>query len=80
MEWWGTLYVIVPVVAIAGGITYSIMKAKYRAQERTAELSGSSDLKSVVEQNTAVNKQLLEKLDSLEGRLASVEKTLNDIP
>ncbi|MCX7522152.1 hypothetical protein OSC27_07650 [Microbacterium sp. STN6] len=80
MDWWNSLYVLVPVVAIAGGITYSIMKAKYRAMERTAELSGASDLKAVVEQNTAVNRQLLEKLEGLEGRLANVEKTLNEIP
>jgi hypothetical protein len=78
MQWWGFIWVLVPVAGIVG---WAIREnAKYRAQGRSADLAGTSELKSVVEQNTAVNKQLLEKLDSLEGRLASVEKTLNDIP
>jgi TolA-binding protein len=78
MYWWNFVWVIVPVAAIVAWMVRE--NARYRAQGRSTDSLGASELKSVVEQNTAVNRQLLEKLDSLEGRLASVEKTLNDIP
>jgi hypothetical protein len=37
-------------------------------------------VKQALDEGAAINKQMLAKLESLEARLASVEKTLNDIP
>ncbi|WP_255455834.1 hypothetical protein [Cryobacterium fucosi] len=38
------------------------------------------DLRDLVARNTASNQAVLDKLDRLETRLASVENTLTDIP
>ncbi|MFC9558546.1 hypothetical protein [Agromyces sp. NPDC056965] len=40
----------------------------------------NTELKKAMEQSTAVNERLLAKLDSIDGRLGAVEKTLKDIP
>jgi len=37
-------------------------------------------LAKALEENAAVNKALLDRLDAIDGRLGAVEKTLNDIP
>jgi hypothetical protein len=37
-------------------------------------------LSKALEQNAAVNEKLLDRLDGIDSRLGSVEKTLNDIP
>ncbi|QDZ14064.1 hypothetical protein [Humibacter ginsenosidimutans] len=80
MYWWGALYLLVPLAGVIGWSIYMIQRSKYRAQERNAELAGSSDLRDVVAQNSEVSRQLLAKLESMDQRLAAVEKTLNDIP
>jgi hypothetical protein len=40
----------------------------------------NSKLSAALEQNSAVNERLIERLDAIDGRLGAVEKTLNDIP
>ena len=40
----------------------------------------SDDLAKAIEDNAAINRMLLEKLDGIDARLGAVEKTLNDIP
>lgn len=51
----------------------------YEGKARVAE-AGSGDIKRALDETVAANKQVLAKLESIETRLASVEKTLNDIP
>ena len=40
----------------------------------------NEQLAKALEENAAVNKALLDRLDTIDGRLGAVEKTLNDIP
>lgn len=67
-------------VAIVGYFTYRIVDVHYRSKRDLSASAGGADLKRLVEDNTAANKQVLAKLDALEARVAGVEKTLNDIP
>lgn len=70
-------------IAIAGIISYAafeIVSAVLKAKTRQSELGSAEELRKIVENNTAVSKELLGKLSSLDERLASVEKTLTDIP
>lgn len=76
IPWWAWIAII----GIIGGITYQIIVARANAKTRQVELGGASELREVVKANTAVSTELLGKLESLDKRLAAVEKTLNDIP
>lgn len=78
--WWGGIYAVVGLAAVIGWFVYMTQRTKYRAQERTAELSGASDLRDVITQSNELSRQLLAKLEAMDQRLAAVEKTLNDIP
>lgn len=40
----------------------------------------ATELRQVIEANTATNAELMNKLTTLDSRLAAVEKTLTDIP
>jgi hypothetical protein len=71
-----TLGWILPVVAVAGGITWLTLSSYWKSKSRTGDPASNKAL----EDNTAVNKALLEKLTSIDDRLTAVEKTLNDIP
>lgn len=72
------LYPLVPVVAIAGGITYAILLAYFKSKTKWA--TTSPELQSALEANTAASRAILDRLDSIESRLGTVEKTLTDIP
>lgn len=76
IPWWA----YIAIIAVIGGIAYQIVTAYLNAKTRQVELSGATELREVVANNTAVSTELLAKLNSLDTRLASVEKTLNDIP
>ncbi|TFC50181.1 hypothetical protein E3T26_00475 [Cryobacterium sp. TMT1-21] len=61
----------IPLIAIIGGITvamYAIyLKNKHGGEEGTAGL-----------ENAALNRQVLDRLDSIDARLAAVEKSLRE--
>lgn len=40
----------------------------------------NSGLATALEQNTAINEKLIERLDAIDSRLGAVEKTLTEIP
>ncbi|HET7359266.1 MAG TPA: hypothetical protein VFJ04_03890 [Rhodanobacteraceae bacterium] len=63
----------IPLIAIIGYFAYRIFDSHNRSR-------GHGDIRRVIEDNTATSKQVLAKLESLEARVAGVEKTLNDIP
>lgn len=73
-------YYLIPIVAIAGGITYAILNSYWKSKSGHAAASVNPDLAAALAENAAVNKALLEKLDSIDSRLSAVEKTLTDIP
>jgi hypothetical protein len=70
----------IAIIAIIGGITWQIINTVLASKERRAESAGATELRTLVAQNTELNQKLVEKLDTLDGRLAKVEQTLNDIP
>ncbi|MET4782612.1 hypothetical protein [Glaciihabitans sp. UYNi722] len=74
----GAVATLIPVVAIAGGITYAILSTYWKSKEKVA--GSSPDLRAALDANTAASRAILERLDSIEARLGTVEKTLTDIP
>lgn len=62
----------------AAGV-HDVVREVYEGKARVAE-AGNGDIKRALDETVAANKQVLAKLESIETRLASVEKTLNDIP
>ena len=70
----------IAIVGIIAGVTSSIVAAVLRSREKQAEFAEAADLRGLVEQSTASNQAVLDRLALLELRLASIERTLNDIP
>ncbi len=70
----------IAIIAIIGGITWQIINSVLASKERRAESAGAGELRTLIAENTALNHKLVERLESLDGRLAKVEQTLNDIP
>ncbi|TFD34370.1 hypothetical protein E3T40_10850 [Cryobacterium sp. TMT1-19] len=70
----------IAIVGIIAGVTSSIVAAVLRSREKQAEFAGAADLRGLVEQSTASNQAVLDRLALLELRLASIERTLTDIP
>jgi hypothetical protein len=71
-------YWVIPVVAIAGGITFVTLNSYWKSKRAFAPTD--SGLKAALEANTAASTAILARLDSIEARLGAVEKTLTDIP
>ena len=70
-------------IAIAGIVSYAayeIVSAVLKSKAEATEVGGAAELRKIVEDNSAMNRELLGKLSSLDSRLASVEKTFTDIP
>jgi len=70
---------LIPIVAILAWGAHGVVREIYKGKARVAE-AGRGDAQQALDEGVAINKQVLTKLDALETRLASVEKTLNDIP
>lgn len=73
-------YWLIPVIAVAGGITYAILNSYWKSDAHRNGATADPGLAAALAENAAVNKALLEKLDSIDARLGAVEKTLTDIP
>ena len=71
---------LIPVIAIVGGIRYAILKSSLEERRIAGEARRHAVWPARIAENAAVNKALLEKLDSIDARLGAVEKTLTDIP
>jgi hypothetical protein len=74
--WFGA----VAVVAIVGGVLSNIITNHQKTKRALAVAANGGDYKKLAEESAAVQRQLLARLDALDGRLATVEKTLTDIP
>jgi hypothetical protein len=70
---------IIPVVAIIGGSTFLTLATYWKYRHRTSEVA-SPELRRTLDANTEASRAVLAKLDALDQRLATVEKTLTDIP
>ncbi|HEY8911815.1 hypothetical protein [Lacisediminihabitans sp.] len=70
---------IIPVVAIIGGSTFLTLATYWKYRQRTSQVA-SPELRRTLDANTEASRAVLAKLDALDQRLATVEKTLTDIP
>ncbi len=70
---------IIPTVAIIGGLRGLTLSAYWKYRRRTSEVA-SPELRKALDANTEASRTVLAKLDALDQRLATVEKTLTDIP
>ena len=70
----------IAIVGIIAGVTSSVVSAVLRSREKQTEFAGAADLRALVEQSTASNQAVLDGLALLDIRLASIERTLTDIP
>jgi hypothetical protein len=66
---------IIPAIAVGGGLVWLILNSYWKSRR-----TGDSSTQKAVDEHTATNKAVLDKLDSIDSRLTAVEKTLNDIP
>ncbi|HEY0258282.1 MAG TPA: hypothetical protein VGC18_00390 [Lacisediminihabitans sp.] len=73
----GAVGALIPVVAIAGGITYAILNSYWKSKRYSGP---SAELAGALEASTAANRAVAERLENIEARLGVVEKTLTDIP
>lgn len=71
---------IIPVVAIAGGLTYSTLSMYWKRKSEFAKSSGTEELRSALDASTAASVAILARLETIETRIGTVEKTLTDIP
>ena len=70
---------ISPVVAIIGAATFLTLATYWKYRHRTAEVT-SPELRRTLDATTEASRAVLAKLDALDQRPATVEKTLTDIP
>jgi len=78
-NYYGYIVFLIPVLAIMAWGIRGIVREVYRGKTMTPQ-SGNDEIKRALEDSAAINKQMLAKLESLETRVAGMEKTLNDIP
>jgi hypothetical protein len=71
---------LIPVVAIGGGITYAILSSYWKHKTQFAKSSGTDELRAALDANTQASKAIVDRLDAIDARLSTVEKTLTDIP
>jgi hypothetical protein len=71
---------LIPLVVIAGAIGYAILLTYWRSKEKWSRASGAADLRKALADSTAASQAILERLDTLDARLAVVERTLTEIP
>lgn len=83
MEIFWNIFFWIAIIAITGIIasvvTNSVNK-KAEAQKYIADAQNDGNYKTLVEEATETSTTLLTRLTEVEKRLASIEKTLTDIP
>jgi hypothetical protein len=83
MEFIDTIWFWIALIAISGMIMAAVTNAvdtSNKTKIRVAELQAGGDYKKVADESSSLNAQVIDRLSALENRLASIEKTLTDIP
>jgi len=70
---WGVVWVLVPIAAVIGWVVVATTR------NRTRQF-GDDQVAAVLAQTAETNRLLAERIDQVDKRLASIEKTLNEIP
>ena len=71
---------LVAVVAIIAWATVQVVNRNAQAREYVADANNGGHYKEFAERSDATTAQLLEKISTVDLRLAVIEKTLTDIP
>lgn len=72
---------LIPIVAIVGGVVYSIVSDRNRTKRAVAKAATPSEEQLNLLRDAADgNQRLLEQLARIENRIATIEKTLTEIP
>ncbi|GAA1518560.1 hypothetical protein BJ978_000861 [Agromyces terreus] len=72
-------YVLIPVVAIGGGIVAAIFYQYFATKRKIAETEGSPELREALRVSNETNAELVARLGAIDARLGTIEKTLNDV-
>ena len=70
----------VAIVAIVAGSIVSALKTRNETRKHLADAANGGDYRALAERSEATSGQLLARLTEVEARLATIEKTLTDIP
>ena len=76
-EWLRILWILVPLVAIIGGITYSIIRLRYRGLERGSD---TASLELLLRQSLDSQRSVNDRLATIDGRLTAIERALSEVP
>ena len=76
---WFWIGAVAVVALVAGAINHRVTTIS-KTKRYLADAANGGDYKKLAEDSATVQRQLLARLDALDGRLATVEKTLTDIP
>jgi flagellar biosynthesis/type III secretory pathway M-ring protein FliF/YscJ len=83
MSIWWNIFFWLALVAVAGIIAWTIVRVVTRngeVRKYVADAQNGGDYKVLAEQGAATNSQVLERLGTIEAKLAAIEKTLTEIP
>ncbi|TFD46996.1 hypothetical protein E3T55_16665 [Cryobacterium frigoriphilum] len=70
---------LIPIAGIVGGITYGIFAMYFKSRRHTSDSSSVSALRDALATSNETNARLLAKLDSMDARLGSIERTLSEV-
>lgn len=71
---------VVAVFAIVAGVITNAVNKNNETRRYVADSANGGNYKQLADDSAAVNAKLLARLDAMEARLGSIEKTLTDIP
>jgi ABC-type Na+ efflux pump permease subunit len=83
MELFFSLWFWIGVIAVTGiiaGVITNAVNKKSETAKHVADSQAGGDYRALAEQSLEASRALLERISAVEQRLASVEKTLTDIP
>lgn len=71
---------VIAVVGITAGVITNAVNKSAETRKYVADAESGGTHKKLAEDAAALNAKVIERLDAMETRLASIEKTLTDIP
>lgn len=71
---------VISVTAIIAAVITNAVNRNAETRKYLADAQNGGNYKGLAEETLAANEKLLARLDVVEERLASIEKTLTDIP
>jgi len=70
----------IPIVGILGWVITSVIESITKSRRSAIEAELSAPQRALLAQSTESSRALVERLDRIDARLNTIEKTLTDIP